>query len=205
MTSTATAKTAPRERGAAALAPPPPLPAQTQVALERYVAAVADSLRLGGWIIDVVAGDVGDDACAQVDAPYGQRRATVTLGPLFFTQSPQDQRDTVVHELLHLVLMPSWQFVEELLDAELPARASRVAWLGYTQQSEYAVDQLAAVIAPTLALPPELPHAVTADEEGAEGGGSGQGGLQQPGLKQSDHLDVARTVAAVHELITSGS
>jgi hypothetical protein len=135
-------------------APPDSAACADHAALAAYVSEAARGLQLCDWALEVVLGDAGDDACAKVDALYGQRRATITFGPQFATQSPTDQRDTVVHELLHLVLMPSWQYIDELLDAELGVRAARVAWLAYTQHVEYAVDQLAAVIAPGVALPP---------------------------------------------------
>jgi hypothetical protein len=134
----------------------PILAGPARATLDSYVADVARHLQLSDWHLEVVIGDPGDDACAKVDAPYGQRRATITLGELFQTQSPTDQRDTIVHELLHLVLMPSWQYIDELLDAELGVRAARIAWLGYTQHVEYSIDQLASVIASTIALPPAL-------------------------------------------------
>jgi hypothetical protein len=135
-------------------APPDAAVCADHAALAAYVSEAARGLQLCDWALEVVLGDAGEDACAKVDALYGQRRATITFGPQFATQSPTDQRDTVVHELLHLVLMPSWQYIDELLDAELGVRAARVAWLAYTQHVEYAVDQLAAIIAPSVALPP---------------------------------------------------
>ena len=150
------APAAPATRETADRISPPQLTATSQRQLADYVATVARTLGLSDWILEVTVGDPGEDACAKVDAPYGQRRATITLGQLFLDQTPQDQRDTVVHELLHLVLMPSWQYIDELLDAELGVRAARIAWLGYTQHVEYSIDQLAATISPAVQLPPQL-------------------------------------------------
>jgi hypothetical protein len=153
------ARRKPTTTNAPALAPT----GQARAALDAYVTDVAAALQLRDWTIELKFDGLEEGDCAQVDALYGQRRATVTLGEVFRTQSPSDQRDTIVHELLHLVLMPSWQYIEELFDAELTARASRVAWLAYTQHVEYSVDQLAGVIAPTVALPPTLAWETPAD------------------------------------------
>jgi hypothetical protein len=123
-------------------------------ALAVYVAHVAAALHLERWTVEVVCAEGDGSAYAQVDAPYGQRRATITVYPPFFDQTSAEQRDTVVHELAHLILMPAWQYVEELCDAELSVRASRIAWLAFTGHVEYAVDHLAGLLTPTVPLPP---------------------------------------------------
>jgi hypothetical protein len=125
--------------------------------LGAYLALAAGVLRLDGWTVTVAAEPADDDAVAQIDAPWAQRRAVVRIGAEFWRSGPEDQRDALVHELLHLVVMPAWQLIDELLDDELSARAARVAWLGFTQHMEYSIDQLAAVIGPQLPLPSFVP------------------------------------------------
>lgn len=122
-------------------------------ALEGYLALASKVLRLDGWKVSMSPVPADDDAVAQIDAPWAQRRAEVRLGAEFWVSGPEDQRDALVHELLHLVLMPAWQMVDELLDEELSARAARIGWLAFTQHMEYSIDQLASVIAPQLPLP----------------------------------------------------
>lgn len=125
----------------------------TVAMLELYLGRVASVLRLDGWHVSVSPVPAEEDAVAQVDAPWGQRRAEVRVGAEFWASTPHGQRDALVHELLHLVLMPAWQMVDELLEQEMSSRTARVAWLGFTQHMEYSVDQLASVIAPQLDLP----------------------------------------------------
>lgn len=122
--------------------------------LAPYIDQVATLLHLERWTVEVICAEGDGSACAQVDAPYGQRRATITVYPPFFDQTPSEQRDTIVHELVHLILMPAWQYVEELCDAELSVRASRIAWLAFTGHVEYAVDHLAALLTQAVPLPP---------------------------------------------------
>lgn len=129
------------------------LAAEAVQALEGYLALASKVLRLDGWKVSISPVPADDDAVAQIDAPWAQRRAEVRLGAEFWVSGPEDQRDALVHELLHLVLMPAWQMVDELLDEELSARAARIGWLAFTQHMEYSIDQLASVIAPQLPLP----------------------------------------------------
>lgn len=122
--------------------------------LEGYVTDVAARLGLAGWDIAVRFAPELDDASAQVEAPPYQRRASVSFGPAFLKEDACGMRDTVVHELVHLILMGSWKFVDELLDQEMSARTARVAWLGFVSHMEGHVDHLAGLLGPSVPLPP---------------------------------------------------
>lgn len=133
------------------------LSASTVDQVESYLAVLVAALRLDGWKVTVSPEPAEDDAVAQVDAPWAQRRASIRIGESFWEADAEDMRDTLVHELLHLVLMPAWQFVEELLDDEMSTKVSRVAWLCFTQHMEYSIDQLSAAISPSVPLPSFAP------------------------------------------------
>lgn len=126
-------------------------------ALQGYVSMLAASMRLSDWEISLSFDPAMKDAHATIEAPDFQRRATLTLGPEFLGSTPSDRRDTLVHELLHLVLMGPWQYTDNLLEQEFPARLARVAWLAFCGHVESSIDHLAAVMAPSAPLPPALP------------------------------------------------
>lgn len=133
-----------------------------------YVRSVAAALGLSDWDLSVDFDGGMDDASARVEAPAYQKRANVLFGSAFLTETAEARRDTVVHEMTHLILMNSWKFVDELLDQEMPSRVARVAWLGYVSHVEAHIDHLAALLSPGVPLPPELVHSGRPGTEGSE-------------------------------------
>lgn len=119
-----------------------------------YLQGLASAMLLGDWLLELSFDPYLTDASAKVDSPLFQRRATVTLGAPFLDEGPEDRRDTLVHELLHLVVMPAWQYTDELLEQEMSSKTARVAWLAFTGHMESSIDHLARLMAPGMPLPP---------------------------------------------------
>lgn len=90
----------------------------------------------------------------EVDFTYGRKIAKVRVHPRFSTDGPEWQRYVLVHELVHVILYP---MVSAACDgAEAMSQSSfKVMWSNLRSQQEYAVDQLARLLAP---LYPTLPE-----------------------------------------------
>jgi hypothetical protein len=121
--------------------------AKTYRSLTRYVAAIAEDFGLGDWEICVL--DESPDsatALASCEAVFGRRMANLRFSHAFFHSPPEDQRNTVVHELLHAHLAATDQAVEDHVGL-LGSEARVIARNTYNTAREYAVDALAAAIA----------------------------------------------------------
>jgi hypothetical protein len=71
----------------------------------------------------------------------------------FFAKDPEAQRETVVHELLHIVRSAEQTAVFEAFNG-LDQTGRAWAWERFDHEQEFATDHLARVIAPFLPLPP---------------------------------------------------
>jgi hypothetical protein len=110
-----------------------------------YVRQLADLLRLRDWRIDVYEDAPAEPTAIASCAPVeGRKYAVIRLGESFLTDPPDDQRQTITHELLHCHLGPMVRMIE--VHDGLPP-AAKIAM-------EYCVDGLADAIAPLLPLPP---------------------------------------------------
>lgn len=110
-----------------------------------YLRRLADLLGLKDWHVRIA--DEAADACADasIEWTYGRKRARVWLGEHFLDDTPEGQRHTLAHELIHCHFGPAWDIaVEGLADA---------AASPFRRLAEYAVDGLADAIAPLLPLP----------------------------------------------------
>lgn len=138
----------------------PELPAVRRSALEAYVSEVRALLRLAHWTLMIPDEwpEEGDEVLAVI-VPGDQRYiAHLRLGPGFWGLDPSDQRNSVVHELLHLhhvrltdaVRLGQWrQQVGQGLYDHLIDQVKR--------EAELMVDALTSVIAPAMPLPPAWP------------------------------------------------
>src|SRR5690242_16588331 len=83
--------------------PAPALSAARRAALESYVSEVRAFLRLSHWTLALLDEWPDDEEClAQIDPSEQRYWANVRLGPGFWDQSPEQVRNTIVHELVHL-------------------------------------------------------------------------------------------------------
>jgi len=115
-----------------------------------YVRQLADALALKDWVIEMSEDPPPTGAVAAVGAILGRKRGCVYLSDNHLHRDcPDEQRDSIVHELIHLHLSSFHRSVEQF----------RQYSAANDTLMEYAVDGLAAGISPLLPLPPKALHA----------------------------------------------
>lgn len=122
-------------------------------ALVAYVEQLMAVLKLSEWHVTIDLASDSGDAYAQVHLVIAQQNATLELSPSFLDFDPVCQRDTLVHELLHLHLNPiadlSSQLLGDALDGPLVAMHER----GVLHDIEGRVDVLACAVGALLDPP----------------------------------------------------
>lgn len=114
--------------------------------LERYIRRVADGMGLRDWRFMLERDLTSDDVDARIRWPFGQRYAEITLGEPYFEASREEQRETVVHELLHCHFAAAQDAVSR--------STHRRSFAHFMQGLEYGIDATAAALAPRFPLPP---------------------------------------------------
>jgi hypothetical protein len=133
---------------------PAPFTAKEKRVLETYVRDLANKLGLRDWIIELewdITSD--DDADADIIPLYGRRCASIRFARSFRRQTPENQRYTVVHELLHCHMAPIDELVRRSAEGLLGSAGSTAVLVAYDQSSETAVDGIAASVAELLPVP----------------------------------------------------
>jgi hypothetical protein len=121
-------------------------------ALAKYVRWVADAMELRDWTVTI-----GDESCeshleAYAHCTVGQRHVGIAFNDRFRDRDPEDQRETVVHELVHAHLDVCWKMVQTDLGDALGKPVYYVFCDGYRRAMEYSVDALSKTIAPHMPL-----------------------------------------------------
>lgn len=125
--------------------------------LSRYAAGMADEMGLRDWTIKIEGQHVdGDDgaAMAETRVTYGRKVAVVRFCHDFAELTPEEQRHTVVHELLHCHLDQVATPVENGLEQLIGRPAYTVLFEHVRVAIELAVDAITDVLEPHLPLPP---------------------------------------------------
>ena len=132
--------------------------APSQEAILDYFEDLASEMRLSDWEFfwnDEAEEDTDDGkALAKVDASYGRKLAWVATFDDLWDLGPSDQRHIFVHELIHLLRWRSWIQVVSQLEDHLAPAAYDMFVENYKMNMEYEVDDMAAVMAINLPLPP---------------------------------------------------
>jgi hypothetical protein len=114
---------------------------------EPYLRDVADRMGLKDWDVILSKKPAEDGACATADCTWGRKSVTIKLAKFLHFQTPDIQRQTVVHELVHCHFAAMHNPLNEgMCDANRD-------W--YIHAMEYGVDAIADVIAPSMPLPPK--------------------------------------------------
>lgn len=132
-------------------------------ALADYVRDIADRMHLRDWAVlvsddpdDAPEDGIDDERCATFRGTLGRRAAFIWINREWWEQAtPEERRQTIVHELIHAHEHASREVVIHALTV-YPRRTAEVLQGIYDVQAEYAIDTLADVIAPYLPLPPEI-------------------------------------------------
>ena len=120
-------------------------------ALARYVRWAANELGLRDWTVEVRAGGCEERAFASVDPTEGRRYAVITFCDEFRQLTLDEQRNAVVHELLHCHHAAATDIVRLDVCQQMSQAAYDVMFGGFKRQIEYMVDALADAFAPHLA------------------------------------------------------
>ena len=137
-----------------------PDPMRTRLDFQPYVNAIASRMRLGHWRLEILDEEPENKtAIASIDPWHGRCAAYIRFADSFLKDTPEDQRYTVVHELVHCHLAHADALVRDEL-----APATETAWV---LAQEHGVDQIAMTIAPSMPLPNVVTGLRLFDLEGA--------------------------------------
>jgi hypothetical protein len=110
-----------------------------------YVRSVADSMRLRDWDLSIKEDPPSANCVASIWAATFSKDARICLAESFLDQSPEEQRSTIVHELIHL----HFSRMNDTCVRELDPPSLRA----FGQDFENGVEELAKSIAPFYPLP----------------------------------------------------
>jgi hypothetical protein len=116
-----------------------------------YVRGIADQMRLRDWDI-VLARDVCEGAGARITVTYGRRTAVIEFGYSFWTNGVVEQRQTIVHELIHIYLDDIDTVMRDAKDI-IASDVFELTRQTVANRIELATDGLAEGIAPLFPLP----------------------------------------------------
>lgn len=125
--------------------------------VDTYIRRLADLMGLQRWDVYVSVKPSRKDALATVDPVQGRAVASVRIARDFHACSTADQVNTLVHELIHLIHRDQTDIIRvataggEVLGTQA---TYDLLWSTVKLATEVMVDHLAAIIAPTMPLPP---------------------------------------------------
>ena len=118
----------------------------TRADFEPYARDLADRMGLKDWAIAIIRGQPDNEDTASIECVFGRKIANVKLSDDFLEEStPEEQRQTLCHELAHALFMPMHLFLRDELDGS--------AYKAYHLLMEYGIDGVADAIAPHMPLP----------------------------------------------------
>ena len=117
--------------------------------VSEWVASVLPALSLSHWLVRVVEDAAPDDAHADTSPHSQANTATVRLGASFWTLPADEQRSTLTHELVHLLLCRIDQMSDTLEDT-LGSTGWAVWRPLWENEHERAVDAISLLLAPHL-------------------------------------------------------
>lgn len=123
--------------------------------LRHYIRQIANALELRDWAFTLSHDPPTDaDAIACIECVYGRKHAVISVAARFWASAPEEQRQTIAHELIHCHLQPTvWNL--NSLGSHVPVSTFDVLMGTHRDALEFATDALADAIAPHLPLPGE--------------------------------------------------
>lgn len=120
--------------------------------LGTYIRDTADRMNLRDWTI-VFADDPCDDHLAgNSNCVNGQRHIEISVAKTFRDHNAKEQRETIVHELVHAHQDMCWKMVQTDLAEPLGKIAYYIFCDAYRRSMEYCTDALAKTIAEQMPL-----------------------------------------------------
>lgn len=121
-------------------------------ALCGYVREIADKLELRDWTICIGHEPCTEGLAAEIHCTDGAKQARITFSFGFRDKDPEEQRETVVHELIHAQHATCWHMVQSDLSEALGKPTYYLFCDSYRRGMEHMVDALAKAIAPHMPL-----------------------------------------------------
>lgn len=119
--------------------------------VEKQIRYLADRMGLADWRFTVVSDNATADSWAEVEVVYGRRLATVHLSPEWDSLPPAEQKEVLVHELVHVHLGAFGHLVADLLESQkVEGLALAAIEAALTHAEEWMVDCLSTAWAKTL-------------------------------------------------------
>ena len=115
-------------------------------ALQTYIWKIRDMLGLQGWDIFLTLAHSTDDANASVHPIYGRYTAGISVNKNWFNYPLEVQRNTIIHELLHVVHHRQTEVIRTTKQRD-------EVWITFNRETEYMVDHLATAIEDLFPLP----------------------------------------------------
>lgn len=133
-------------------------------AIQKYIWSVRDLLNLRHWDTFLSDEPVPREVQAQVRPVEGRYVASIHLAHDWLKREPWDQRNDIVHELVHLTHREQTDVIRVglLRSGLLPRKTEDLLWTNFRDATERMVDHLATAIAETFPLP-EIPDATTGE------------------------------------------
>jgi hypothetical protein len=114
-------------------------------AFRPYARTIADDLWLRDWTIILKDEPPDDGSAATINLTNGRKLAHLFLAYDFFDNSAEDQRETLIHELLHCHFGEAGFVVEEESSGEVHR--------AFIRALEYGIDAVAEAFAPLMPVP----------------------------------------------------
>lgn len=121
-------------------------------ALGRYIRWVADAMELRDWHFSLDHEPCEERLVGSCVCTNGARHATIAVSGNFREIDPEEQRETIVHELVHVHWETCWKMVQSDLGDALGKPVYYVFADSFRRGMEYGVDGLAKAIAKHMPL-----------------------------------------------------
>jgi len=123
------------------------LDTRTRRSFLKYLEMIAEEFGLRDWQLYAhFDEDLGDGVSAATACVDNRRVAHVKFAPSFFNLRPEEQRETVLHELLHVHMWQITDYVREVLPDLIGKPAFVVMEAAFNRLDEQATDAIAAAI-----------------------------------------------------------
>ena len=123
-------------------------------ALQEYINTLAAMLDLNHWDIFLTHASAKDDCNASIHPVYGRHVAALSVNKGWFSYSREVQRNTILHELLHVVHNRQTEVIRTTSQVN-------AVWTTFERETELMVDGLANALERFFPLPEYLSSVTT--------------------------------------------
>lgn len=116
------------------------------IPIEEYVKTLASKMGLGHWDIFITKVVASEGTMAEVHPVFGRRVAQISISKKWRNYSPEEQRNTLVHELIHILHTDQTEVIRV-------STISNSLMILFNRETELLVDHLANLLAPLFPLP----------------------------------------------------